>query len=349
MQQSQKSDKKLNRTKMRTDSKTGDGKHGGEEVTACGENESNQKTIIEHLSQLSKEFKSLKEEMRRDLNAFKCEVLKTMKDDFAEFKDGVVRELQTQNASITEAQSRIADLESTCLEFKDALVATLRQSIEMKDKMTDLESRSRRNNLRIYGVPEDKEGKSVTDFVNELLSEQLELPPGMDLQIQRAHRALAPKPSAGSAPRSLIVNFLQYHVKELVLQKGWQKKIELDGRRIYFDNDYAADVLEKRKAYGPIKSVLREKGIRFQTPYTKMRIHWESGQRSYENAEEAAEDLNRRGFQVTVKAKSPNAMKIMEERLGELLSWKTISTSDKAAHRARERLLEFRRDSQPGE
>lgn len=142
MQQSQRSDKKLNKSKMRTDSKPGDGKHGGEEVTTFGENESNQKTIIEHLSQLSREFKNLKEEMRRDLNAFKCEVLKTMKDDFAEFKDDVVIELQTQNASITEAQSRIADLESTCLKFKDALVATLRQNIDIKDKMTDLESHS---------------------------------------------------------------------------------------------------------------------------------------------------------------------------------------------------------------
>lgn len=56
------------------------------------------------------------------------------------------------------------------------------------------------------------------------------------------------------------MNLLQFHVKELILRKAWQKKIELDGKWIYFDNDYAADIMERRKAYGPIKAVLKGKG-----------------------------------------------------------------------------------------
>lgn len=49
-------------------------------------------------------------------------------------------------------------------------------------------------------------------------------------------------------------------------------------------------IVEQRKAYGPIKLALKERGIRYQTPYTKMRVPWDSGLRIYGSAEEAAQD-----------------------------------------------------------
>ena len=88
------------------------------------------------------------------------------------------------------------------------------------------------NNLRIYGIPKGKDGKSVAHFVCELLKKHLGLPPGVELQIQRAHRALIPKPAATATPRSIIVNFLKFQVKELVLQKAWQNKFEINKQQI---------------------------------------------------------------------------------------------------------------------
>lgn len=184
--------------------------------------------------------------------------------------------------------------------------------------------------------------KSTTDFVTELLKKHLSLPDGVELQIQRAHRALLSKPSPSSPPRSIIVNFLQFNVKELVLRKAWQQKIQLDGKRIYFDNDYATDIMERRKAYGPVKAALKEKGVRFQTPYTRMRVHWDKGLRIYDSAEEAAQDLTARGIKVTVMSKTRSTT-AAEERLNDLLPWKRVNTQDGAAQRARERLSEYRR------
>lgn len=37
--------------------------------------------------------------------------------------------------------------------------------------------------------------------------------------------------------------------------------------RIYFDHDYPTAVLNKRKEYNEVKRALKEKKIRFQTPY----------------------------------------------------------------------------------
>lgn len=77
--------------------------------------------------------------------------------------------------------------------------------------------------MRIYGVPEGKEGNSVHNFVEQLLKSELALTADKSLQIQRAHRALARKPEQNQPPRSIVVNFLEFNTKEAVLKKAWGK------------------------------------------------------------------------------------------------------------------------------
>lgn len=51
----------------------------------------------------------------------------------------------------------------------------------MRKQTVDLESRSRQNNMRIYGAPEGKEGKLVHDFVSTLIKTHIKLPEGVQL------------------------------------------------------------------------------------------------------------------------------------------------------------------------
>ena len=81
---------------------------------------------------------------------------------------------------------------------------------------------------------------------------------------------------------------MQFEMKETVLKKAWQKKMQVGGKPVFFDHDYRAEIVQKRKTYVGIKKVLKEKGIRFQTPLTKIRIHWNKGVRTYGSAREAA-------------------------------------------------------------
>lgn len=99
----------------------------------------------------------------------------------------------------------------------------------------------------------------------------------------------------------MIVYFQEFKTKELVLHSAWKKKEIYHGdRRIYFDNDYPAETLAKRKAYAQIKRLLREKGLKFQTPPpAKLRVFFDNGPITYGSAEEAAEDLRKRGFFAT--------------------------------------------------
>ena len=82
----------------------------------------------------------------------------------------------------------------------------LKLHTKLEDKLLDLESRSRRENIRIYGVPEgsEKESTMMVSFVENLLREGLELTHDMpDLQIERAYRSLGPQPLGDTrhAPR----------------------------------------------------------------------------------------------------------------------------------------------------
>lgn len=116
------------------------------------------------------------------------------------------------------------------------------QTGRMQEKITDLESRSRRNNIRVFGIPEGTEGSSAAKYLEQLLSTELQLPEGTILQIQRAHRALAQKLGPGVVPRSIIANFLQFETKETILKKVWQKKIQVGAKQVFFDHDYPTDV-----------------------------------------------------------------------------------------------------------
>ncbi|KAJ4933765.1 hypothetical protein JOQ06_006576 [Pogonophryne albipinna] len=192
--------------------------------------------------------------------------------------------------------------------------------------------------------------QKLTETTKELVSQatRIELAeqrrerraPESDLQIQRAHRSLMPRPASDRPPRSIVVNFLQYTTKEMVLKEAWKKRIKFQDRALFFDHDYATEILQKRKEYITIKKALKERGIRFQTPLSRLRIHWESGPRTYESAQEAADELNRRGIQIeTSRGSAPG----IEERLQKTLPWQRVGNSEDTAVRAKQRLQGFQR------
>ena len=69
--------------------------------------------------------------------------------------------------------------------------------IRLYNKCEDLEARSRHNNIRLVGIPEDFSTSSTATDISSLLKEafKLEKEPLVDC----AHRTLQPKPKQGSA------------------------------------------------------------------------------------------------------------------------------------------------------
>lgn len=169
-------------------------------------------------------------------------------------------------------------------------------------KITDQERRSRRENFRIYGIPEgaEKESTSMIAFKEEFLSKNLEMPRETSLQKERAHRALGSPPPENAQPRSILVRFLSFKTKETILLLAWQKRgLIWKGKQINLDNDYAPRILQKRREYTEIRRILKERQIPFQTLYlAQLKLKYEDETRIYETVEKATQDLLKRGFPV---------------------------------------------------
>ncbi|KAL7839176.1 hypothetical protein SRHO_G00258340 [Serrasalmus rhombeus] len=185
--------------------------------------------------------------------------------------------------------------------------------------------------------------------------------PTRDLGIERAHRALTRRQdSAQGKPRSIVVKFESYRIKEEILRKAWQKKeVYCDETRFFVDHDFPTEVLKKRNEYADAKKVLKSERIRFQTPYpAKMRVFYDGDTQLYQDAAEATRDMAARGLSVTVV---PSAASPDHEEIQLLSSWQKAgrqrvrsggghepsATSDsiqKSSHaRIKEKLQGFRR------
>lgn len=125
--------------------------------------------------------------------------INTMEYYFNSRLDPIIDTVIQHTAAITELESIAetnAETTKRLLSENKCLADLLNEIIE---KCIDLEGHQRRQNLRIIGVQESKEGnKDLCDFAADLLKKVLNLDqkplPG------RAHRALRRRPSA-SAPQ----------------------------------------------------------------------------------------------------------------------------------------------------
>ena len=127
----------------------------------------------------------------------------------------------------------------------------------------------------------------------------------------------------------------------MVIQKAWRQKITFGGKPLYFDRDYTAVVPQQRKAYANIKKALKQKGIRFQTAFTKMRIHWDSGVQVYDSAWAAARELRQQGIDMEMPTGPPDR----GEQLQRSAPWKRVGpyTGADMVGRTKERLRQFQR------
>lgn len=241
------------------------------------------------------------EKVKVNMERILQEIQEFRKENNRQLED-IKDELNKTNRRIEEVESRIDAAESRQQTTEKVLRYMLKIQAQHAEKLIDQEGRARRDNIRIYNVPEDVEDNSMITFVDKLLRDKLDIQPTNELYIERAHRALAPKPTTAAKPRSIVIKFHRYKTKEEVLRKAWEKKeILLNGQRIYFDHDYPAAILNKRKEYNEVKRVLKEKRIRFQTPYpARLRVFYDEGTQLYHTISEATTDMKERGFPVKV-------------------------------------------------
>lgn len=116
----------------------------------------------------------------------------------------------------------------------------------LQAQVEDLDNRSRRNNLRLRGIPE-----SVTELMpaaSKLFQSLLPDNPPSSFMCDRINRAVRPKPPPDKPPRDIILCMKDFITKENILRASRNShNIELNGTKIQIFPDISQATLERRR------------------------------------------------------------------------------------------------------
>lgn len=212
------------------------------------------------VSELAKQRVSLKEDMA-SLIQESIKPLQVSVDTLRETVSSFQQRLASTEVLVGENFERLVSAEATIKSLKA-------QNLALLDQIDDIENRSRRANLRIINVPEGAEdGKDTIGFISGLLKDTMESVFDKPPELERAHRALRPKPGAGQYPRPFIVCFHRFQEKEKALHWARRHDIKFNGESLRLYPDTSAALAKKRAGFKEVKHSLYQKGIKFQLLY----------------------------------------------------------------------------------
>lgn len=257
---------------------------------ANGSNNDESELLVE-LRKLRRENGDAFQETKQSLNRLETSV--------GEIK----QQMEKLDERLTTVEHRVSNAEDRSIRHERALGYLLRREARLTAKQDDMENRLRRNNIRVYGIPEEAEGKEMVPFMVEFFRTTLTLKDDVEIKLERAHRAIAPKPKTKASTRSIIVRFLDFSVKQAVLQQAWkQRDITFQGQKVYFDQDYSPDVQRKRKQVREVIKRLREKNIKAQSPYpAQLKVFLDTGVKVFPSLLEAQSFLKELGVAAEIE------------------------------------------------
>lgn len=165
--------------------------------------------------------------------------------------DKVVKSVAELKASLEYSQQDIDDLKEAADaidEMEEELDDIQTGLHKQEEKLVYLENQSRRNNVRIDGIPEqhNETWLNTETKVKEVLQEKLNL--SFEQMIERAHRTGA-RPRSGAAdgintrPRTIVCRLRDWRQKDDILRAA--RRIKPSG--IFVNEDLANETIEKRK------------------------------------------------------------------------------------------------------
>ena len=198
--------------------------------------------------------KQMLNQQREDFSA----MVTAMMNSFNERYDQLRVTVTEIRVSLEYSQQEIANMKDTLQiqgkdhQTSDVKIDKVQQNLtELENCVDYLENQSRRNNVIFEGIEEsDKESWHDSERkVMDVIKETMELE---DLTIERAHRV----GRARSRARPVVVKFLSYKDRELVMRNGRKLK----GTSITVRDDVSNKVLSKRKELMPRLREARENG-----------------------------------------------------------------------------------------
>ncbi|KAJ1088809.1 hypothetical protein NDU88_001964 [Pleurodeles waltl] len=113
-------------------------------------------------------------------------------------------------------EQRVSTVEARASSFQDRD----QELLFLRSKLTDLEDKSRRDNVRFLGFPENIEGKDLHGFLQDVLPRITGTAFDPPLEFQRAHRLGPRKPGADARHRLIKPCLLRHTQGRQLIQKA---------------------------------------------------------------------------------------------------------------------------------
>lgn len=176
--------------------------------------------------------------------------------------------LTVGEASVSEIDRRVSVLESQHRAQAEA-------AIGLQLHMEEMEDRSRRNNLRLRGLPEATGpadlADTVADIFRRVAGDQIQ----GRMEFDRIHRALGPR------PRDVICRLHHYAHKDIIARKAWATQdLELDGAALTILPDISRATLQRRALLKPLLEVARGHNATYRWGFP-LSVTFRKNQRSF--------------------------------------------------------------------
>ena len=189
-----------------------------------------------------------------------------------------VNDLQKENnkTSLNNAHEEIAELKKLS-KAQEAAIEVLTKGVKdlqaivnvEKEHAIKLESHSRRNNLNLFGIPEEAEESfaSTENILCNFMKQKLKVEDVDEISIERAHRI--GKPLSDGKPRPIIAIFSFFKDKDYVLSQA----SNLVGTKFGVAPDFPKEIVDIRKSLVPHLKDAKKRGCVAKLVYDKLYIN----------------------------------------------------------------------------
>ncbi|KAJ1206590.1 hypothetical protein NDU88_001993 [Pleurodeles waltl] len=134
----------------------------------------------------------------------------------------------------------------------------------LHSKVTDLEDRTRRDNVRFLGFPEAIEGEDMHLFLRAALPKLTGITFDSPLEFQRAHRLGPKRPNASTRPQPLITCPLRHTQARQIKQRARAHgSCQMDGQEIWITADFPKETSERRRAFLALRPRMRQMEVKY--------------------------------------------------------------------------------------
>ena len=157
--------------------------------------------------------------------------------------------MEENRGSIHDLRVNTTEIEKDFQKLQDLVDSQQEQLNILKRANNDLEQYSRRNCVRIFGIPEEKDENPDDLVINDIFKKRLELDISPSA-IERCHRVGKPDPDP-EKHRAIIVKFCSYRVRKQVIAS--RRRLKKSGISIQEDLTMKNQALY-RKVYKTVKA-----------------------------------------------------------------------------------------------